>query len=61
MLLQSDLNKLSLSQLSKLDKLYISSVLTILLQIHHIDCIEYNNQIFPNNLHINLRASAAVS
>ena len=56
MLLQSDLNKWMLSQLVKLDKLYINSASTRLLQISKHYFVEYNNQIFPNNSHIHLRA-----
>ena len=47
MLLQSDLNKLRLSQLAKLDRLYINFLSTILLQIFNHDFIYYSNQIFP--------------
>ena len=56
MFIQSDLNKWRLSQLSKLDKLYISSASTRLKKNLKHDFIEYNNQIFPNNSHIYLRA-----
>ena len=55
-LLQSDLNKWMLSQLVKLDKLYINSASTRLLQISKHYFVEYNNQIFPNNSHIHLRS-----
>ena len=55
MLLQSDLNKWRLSQLSKLDKLYINYESTRVLKISKIDLIEYKNKIFPNNSHIYLR------
>ena len=54
MLLQSDLNKCRLSKSSKIDKLYINSASTRILQISKIDLIEYKNQIFPNNLHMHL-------
>ena len=56
MLIQSDLNKLWLSQLSKLDQLYINSASSKLSQISNIYFIEYKNKIFQNNPHINLRA-----
>ena len=59
MLLQSDLNKLRLSQLATLDPLYNNSASTRLLQILNNDFIEYNNQIFPNNSHIHFRACDA--
>ena len=61
MILQSDLNKLRLSQLFKLDKIYINSTWTRLLQISNNYFIEYKNLIFPNNSHINLRACDAAS
>ena len=51
-LLQSDLNKLWLSQLAKLDKLYINSVPNRIFQRYKINFIEYKNQIFPNHSHI---------
>ena len=50
-----------LSQLVKLDKLYIISTSTKLLQRSKHDFISYNNQIFPNNSHINLRTCDDVS
>ena len=56
MLLQSDINKLRLSQLSKLDKVYLKSASIILLQGPKNDFIEYKNEIFPNDSHIHLRA-----
>ena len=56
MLLQSDLNKWRISQVEKLDKLYINYASTILLQRSKTYFIEYMNQIFPNNSHINLIA-----
>ena len=59
MLLQSDLNKWIISKLSKLDKLYINSASTRLLQRSNNGLIEYNNNIFLNNSHINLRACSA--
>ena len=61
MLLRSDLNKWRLSQFAKVDKLYINSALTRLLQRPKNDLIEYKNQIFPNNSHINLKACDAES
>ena len=61
MLLQSDLNKWRLSQLSKLDNLYIDSASTRLLQRSKIGLMEYKNQIFTNNSHIHLRACDAAS
>ena len=54
MLIQSNINKWRLLQLAKLDKLYINSASTRILQISNIDFIEYKNKIFPNNSHINL-------
>ena len=61
MLLKSDINKCILSRLAKLDKLYINSAFTILLQISKNYFIEYNTQVFPNNLHIHLRACVSTS
>ena len=61
MLLQLDLNKWRLSQLTKLDKLYINSASTRLLQISNNYFIEYNNQVFPNNSHIYLKSCDAMS
>ena len=61
MLLQSELNKWRLSKSSKLDKLYINSASTTLLQRSKIDFIEYKNHIFPNKSHIHLRACDAAS
>ena len=52
MLLQSYRSKWRLSQLAKLDKLYINYESTRLLQISKHDFIEYNNHIFPNKSHI---------
>ena len=60
-LLQSDLNKWRLSILSRLDKLYINYASTILLQRSNTKYIEYNNQIFPNNSDIHLRACDSAS
>ena len=40
--------------MAKLDKLYINSLSTKLLQISKIDLIENNNQIFTNNSYIHL-------
>ena len=54
MLLKSDLNSWRISQLAKLDKLYINSTSTRLLQISKNDFIEYKKQIFPNDTHIHL-------
>ena len=48
MLLQSDLNKWRISQLSKLDKLYINSASTRLLEISKNGFLEYRKKIFPN-------------
>ena len=45
----------------KLDKLYINSASTRILQISKNYFIEYKNQIFSNNSHINLRACGSVS
>ena len=61
MLLQLDLNKCRLSQLAKLDKLYINSSSSRFLQIYKNGFIYYNNQIFTNNLHVHLRAGGAAS
>ena len=44
MLLQSDLNKWRLTQLEKLDKLYINAASTRILQKYKIDYIVYKNQ-----------------
>ena len=61
MLLQSDLNKWRLSKLAKLDRLYINSASTRLLQRSKNYFIEYKNQVFPNNSHIHLKACDYVS
>ena len=61
MLLQLDLKKWRLSQLSKLDKLCINSASTRILQISKNCFIEYNNQIFPNNPPIHLIACDSAS
>ena len=61
MLIQSDLDKWIISQRSKLDKLYINSVSNRLLETSNNDFIEYKKQIFPNYLHIYLRAYGAAS
>ena len=61
MLLQSYLNECCLSKLAKIDKLYINSASTRLLQRSKIGFIEYKNQIFPNDSHIHLRAFDSVS
>ena len=60
-LLQLDLNKWRISQVEKLDKLYINFALARLLQISKNNFIEFKNQIFPNDSHINLRACDAES
>ena len=54
MLLQSDINDWRLSQSAKLDKLYINSELTRLLQRSKIKFIEYKNQKIPDNPHLHL-------
>ena len=59
--LQSDLNKWRISQLSKLDQLYINSGSNRLLEISKNDFIEYKKQIFPNNSRIHLRSCDASS
>ena len=51
MLLQSDLNKLRLSPLTKLDKFYINSESNRLLQIYNINFIEYNDPIYFQIIH----------
>ena len=56
MLLNSGLNKWQLTQLAKLDKLYINAASTRPLQIYHIYYIYYDNQTFPNNSHIHLKS-----
>ena len=56
MLIQSDINKWRISQVNKLEKLYINSASTRLLQRSDNYFIEYNNQIFPNSSHIHLIA-----
>ena len=61
MLLQSDINKWRLLQLAKLDKLYINSAPTKLLQISKNYFIEYQNKTFPNNSHIHLISCDAAS
>ena len=61
MLLQSDINKWRISQLAILDKLYINSTSTRLLQRPNNGFIQYKNQKIPNNSHINLRACDAAS
>ena len=50
MLLQSDLNKWKISQVDKLDKLYINSASTKLLKRSKNYFIQYKNEIFSNNL-----------
>ena len=49
MLLQLDLNKWRLSQLTKPDKLYINYASTRILQRSNKNFIDFYNQIFPNN------------
>ena len=56
MLLQSNFNKWSISQLAKLENLYNNYASTRLLQRYNNDFIQYNNEIFQNNSHIYLRA-----
>ena len=60
-LLQSDLNKLRLSQFAKIDELYINSASTRNLEIPKNYFIEFKKQIFPNDSHIHLRSCDAVS
>ena len=55
MLLQSDINKWRISQLWKLDKLYINSGTTRILERSNNYFIQYKTQIFPNDSHIHLR------
>ena len=52
MLIQSDLNTWRISQLAKLDKLYIHFALNRLLERSKNDFIEYKKHIFPNDSHI---------
>ena len=47
--------------MAKLDKLYINSVSTRLLQISKNNFIEYKNKIFPNNLHRHFTAYYSAS
>ena len=61
MLLSSDLNKWRISQLDKLDKLYVNYTPTRPSQTPKNYFIEYKNQIFPNNPLIHLRACDAAS
>ena len=61
MLLETYLNKWKIPQVYKLYKLYINYVSTLILQISKNDFIENKNKIFPNNLHIHLRACDAAS
>ena len=60
-LIQSDINKWRLSQLDKLDKLYNNYEETRILQISKIDFIYENNQLFPNNSDIHLKACDSTS
>ena len=50
-----------MSQVSKLDKLYIDSASTRILERSKNDFIEYKKKMFPNDSHINLRAYNAAS
>ena len=61
MLIQSDLNKWRISQLAKLDKLYINYASIRILQISKNYFIEYKKKIFPNDSHIHLRACDSTS
>ena len=61
MLVQSDLKKWIISQFSYLDKLYINSASTRILGTTKNYFIEYKKQIFPNDLHVHLRACDAES
>ena len=61
MLIQSDLNKWRISQLAKLDQLYIDHASTRLLEISKNDFIEYKEQIFPNDSHLYLISCDASS
>ena len=61
LLLQLDINKWRISQISKLDQLYINYTSTRLIETSKNDLIEYNKQIFPNDSHIYLRACDAAS
>ena len=56
MLRQFHLNKCSLTQLEKPDKLYTNAVSTRLLKGSNKYYIEYQNKSFPNNPHIHIRA-----
>ena len=49
MLLQSDINKWIISQLTKLDKLYNNYASTRILERSNYYFIEYKKQIFPND------------
>ena len=60
MLLQYDLNKWRLTQLEKSKKLYIIVASTRILQIPKKNYDQCNNQIFPNNSDIHIRACNAV-
>ena len=53
---QYDFNKCKLTQLEKLDKLYINAASTSILQISKKYYIKYKNKIFSKHLHIHLRA-----
>ena len=61
MLLQSDLNKWMISLVDTLDKLYVRSELTTLLQKYKKCFIEYKNEIFSNDLHIHINSCDAAS
>ena len=57
MLLQYDLNKWRLKQLSNFEKIYIYAASTRLLKISKKYDYEYNNQIFPKNSHIHIKVN----
>ena len=61
MSLQSDINIWRISELVKVDKLYIVYASTLLLQISNSDIIQYMNDTFPKISHIHLRACDDVS
>ena len=47
--------------MEKIDKLYINSASTRILQRYKNDFIQYKDQIFPNNSHVHLRDCDATS
>ena len=61
MLIQLDLNKCWLTLLEKIDKLYINTTSTRILQRYKKDYIENNNQTNSKKSHIHLRACDAAS